>query len=251
MKLNIVNISLLIISIPLIFSGCAKNNTISKLPSGTHDADTFRQLHDPDPNVNYKTQKRKTYKKLDLPSGTYDASTFREKYDPDPNLTYSNSKKKTGTKYVSSNSSSPSASQIFGAILVGLGSFADGYNSTYSGGVNYPIYRPSSTSSSIPQIGPSSGFLMGNSNSGYGVMNSNNRRSTHSSYGLFSNNNSNQPNYRSLNNVGYKYDLTNPVDRNNYSLDLNAQMNDRLNTNPSATIDRMQGIQHGGGIMGY
>ena len=223
----------------LVFTGCGNNSNISL--SGSYDADTFREKYDPDPNVDYSKIKRKKHKKLNLPSGTYDAATFRAKYDPDPNVNYSNGKKKTGTKYVSSNSSGPSASQIFGAILVGLGSFADGYNSTYSGGVNYPIYRPSSTSSSTTQIGPSSGFLMG------GLTNDNSRR-THSSFNTFS---SKPSNYKSLNNVRYKYDLSNPVDRNNYSSDLNAQMNDRLNTNPSAAIDRMQGIQHGGGIIGY
>ena len=55
--------------------------------------------------------------------------------------------------------------------------------------------------------------------------------------------------YEGISGTKYKYDLSDPIDRMNYSLDLDAQMNDKLNApiNPGVELDRSLG-QYGGGI---
>lgn len=45
----------------------------------------------------------------------------------------------------------------------------------------------------------------------------------------------------------YQYDLNNPVDRNRYSTDLDAQRRDQMSVNPRQKMDRSSG-QFGGGI---
>ncbi len=97
-----VQFSIFSIAVVIAFTGCSTNNNAFP-SSGTYDADTFRAKYDPDPNVDYSTIKRKTYKKLNLASGTYDAATFRAKYDPDPNVTYT---QPTSSAYVTANSRS-------------------------------------------------------------------------------------------------------------------------------------------------
>ena len=47
----------------------------------------------------------------------------------------------------------------------------------------------------------------------------------------------------------YKYDLSKPIDRINYSIDPEAQINDKINPNPMIGIDRSLG-QYGGGAYG-
>ena len=86
LKQNI-KLSLFIGLTSILFTGCATSNNPNGL-SGTYDADTFREKHDPDPNVDYSKIKRKKHKKLNVSSGTYDAATFRAFYDPDPNVDY-------------------------------------------------------------------------------------------------------------------------------------------------------------------
>ena len=53
--------------------------------------------------------------------------------------------------------------------------------------------------------------------------------------------------YRSNTGTDYQYNLGNPSDRNRYSIDLDAQRRDQMNTNPRRDIDRQSG-QFGGGI---
>ncbi|MEW8441342.1 MAG: hypothetical protein AB2689_24600 [Candidatus Thiodiazotropha taylori] len=48
----------------------------------------------------------------------------------------------------------------------------------------------------------------------------------------------------------YQYDLSNPVDRNSYSIDLDAQRRDQMNLDPGRSLDRGMG-QFGGGIYDY
>ena len=45
----------------------------------------------------------------------------------------------------------------------------------------------------------------------------------------------------------YQYDLSNPSDRNSYSIDLSAQRRDQLDVSPSRSLDSGLG-QYGGGI---
>ncbi len=59
--------------------------------------------------------------------------------------------------------------------------------------------------------------------------------------------NGNTSNYQSNSGSNYQYDMSNPSDRNDYSLDLDAQSRDQLNTNPNRSMDRNSG-QYGGGI---
>ena len=57
-----------------------------------------------------------------------------------------------------------------------------------------------------------------------------------------------EPNYRyeSYTGTKYQYDLSDPMDRIDYSLDLDAQMRDRINPNPMIDMDQDMG-QIGGG----
>lgn len=54
-------------------------------------------------------------------------------------------------------------------------------------------------------------------------------------------------NYEGMSGIKYKYDLSDPSDRIDYSMDLDAQMNDRLNVDPGVDMDRSMG-HYGGGI---
>jgi hypothetical protein len=54
-------------------------------------------------------------------------------------------------------------------------------------------------------------------------------------------------NYQSDAGTSYQYDLSDPLDRLDYLLDLDAQMRDQLSVNPSRLLDRGLG-QYGGGI---
>lgn len=45
----------------------------------------------------------------------------------------------------------------------------------------------------------------------------------------------------------YQYDLSKPVDRSSYSIDLDAQRRDQMNLDPGRSMDRGMG-QYGGGI---
>lgn len=45
----------------------------------------------------------------------------------------------------------------------------------------------------------------------------------------------------------YQYDLSDPTDRVSYSIDLDAQMRDKLSVDPNRNLDRNMG-QVGGGI---
>ena len=53
--------------------------------------------------------------------------------------------------------------------------------------------------------------------------------------------------YRSNTGTDYQYNLGNPSDRNRYSIDLDAQRRDQMNTNTRRDLDRQSG-QFGGGI---
>jgi hypothetical protein len=52
--------------------------------------------------------------------------------------------------------------------------------------------------------------------------------------------------YEGLSGTKYQYDLSDPSDRIEYQLDLDAQMRDRINPNPGIQLDRGLG-QYGGG----
>jgi hypothetical protein len=54
-------------------------------------------------------------------------------------------------------------------------------------------------------------------------------------------------NYKGSSGSTYQYNLNNPVDRNKYSIDLDAQRRDQMSVNPGRTLDRGIG-QYGGGI---
>lgn len=54
-------------------------------------------------------------------------------------------------------------------------------------------------------------------------------------------------NYEGSSGSTYQYNLNNPVDKNNYSVDLDAQRRDQMNVNPGRNLDRGMG-QYGGGI---
>jgi hypothetical protein len=53
--------------------------------------------------------------------------------------------------------------------------------------------------------------------------------------------------YESRSGAKYQYDLNDPKDRNRYSIDLDAQRRDQMNTSPRRSTDRQSG-QYGGGI---
>jgi len=59
----------------------------------------------------------------------------------------------------------------------------------------------------------------------------------------------NSPGYSSSTGTQYQYNLTNPVDRNQYSTDLDAQRRDRMNVDPRGYQDRAAGSA-GAGIGG-
>ncbi|MQW91551.1 hypothetical protein GFH30_05665 [Acinetobacter wanghuae] len=54
--------------------------------------------------------------------------------------------------------------------------------------------------------------------------------------------------YQSSTGTNYQYNLNNAVDRNNYSIDLDAQRRDQMSLNPTRSLDRGIG-QFGGGII--
>ena len=54
-------------------------------------------------------------------------------------------------------------------------------------------------------------------------------------------------NYQGNSGTSYQYNLSNPVDRNAYRVDLDAQRRDQLNTSPGRVQDRSSG-QYGGGV---
>jgi hypothetical protein len=56
-----------------------------------------------------------------------------------------------------------------------------------------------------------------------------------------------QNTYEGRSGTVYQYDLSNPIDRNSYSIDLDAQRRDQLNTDPGQIFDFNSG-QQGGGI---
>jgi len=53
--------------------------------------------------------------------------------------------------------------------------------------------------------------------------------------------------YEGSSGARYQYDMSNPSDRLNYGVDLDAQMRDQLSVDPSRGLDRGLG-QFGGGI---
>lgn len=54
--------------------------------------------------------------------------------------------------------------------------------------------------------------------------------------------------YQGYSGTRYKYDLSNPMDKVQYDIDVNAQMKDKLNDwKPGVQLDRGMG-QYGGGI---
>lgn len=55
--------------------------------------------------------------------------------------------------------------------------------------------------------------------------------------------------YQGSSGAQYQYDLSNPVERNRYSIDTDAQNRDRLAISPSSIMDRSRG-QFGGGFLG-
>ena len=52
--------------------------------------------------------------------------------------------------------------------------------------------------------------------------------------------------YRSNTGTDYQYNLGNPSNRNRYSIDLDAQRRDQMNTNPRRVLDRQSGQVVGG-----
>lgn len=56
-----------------------------------------------------------------------------------------------------------------------------------------------------------------------------------------------QERYESNSGAQYQYDMGNPVERNRYSLDLDAQRRDMQSADPRRSTDRASG-QYGGGI---
>ena len=61
------------------------------------------------------------------------------------------------------------------------------------------------------------------------------------------NNNNDDSNYEGSSGTKYQYDLSDPSDKLDYSIDLDAQMRDSLSVDPSRTLDQGLG-QYGGGI---
>jgi hypothetical protein len=53
--------------------------------------------------------------------------------------------------------------------------------------------------------------------------------------------------YQGSSGSNYQYDMSNPNDRNSYSIDLDAQRRDQMNLDPGRSLDRGMG-QYGGGI---
>lgn len=68
-------------------------------------------------------------------------------------------------------------------------------------------------------------------------------------YGTETSTTSNSNGYQSKYGNNYQYDMSNPVDRNSYSIDPSAQLRDQLDVSPSRNLDRSIG-QFGGGIYG-
>lgn len=58
---------------------------------------------------------------------------------------------------------------------------------------------------------------------------------------------SDSKNYEGPSGTRYQYDLNDPGDKIEYSVDLDAQRRDQMNVNPGRTLDRSMG-QYGGGI---
>ncbi len=215
-----IQFSIFTIAVVIAFTGCSTNNNAFP-SSGTYDADTFREKYDPDPNVDYSLQKKKKKKKLNLPSGTYDAATFRAKYDPDPNIDYGYGK--------GSSSSSSSSGFLAGIFNLGEGLLIAVANIEYpSNGVSSSGYNP--TLNYDPDAG-----RVRNGHSAYEGYKRNVQRSNRANANT---------GYQGSSRQKYKYDLSNPVDRFNYSGDLAAQHRDSTNLN--VQMDRGMG-QHGGG----
>lgn len=63
---------------------------------------------------------------------------------------------------------------------------------------------------------------------------------------LSTNDDKSQYRYEGASGKKYKYDLSKPDDRMNYKLDINSQINDRIDPDPRRNIDRDMN-QHGGG----
>ena len=61
------------------------------------------------------------------------------------------------------------------------------------------------------------------------------------------NNHKSEYKYEGSSGARYKYDLSDPSDRIDYSMDYDAQMNDKLSVSPDRDLDRQMG-QFGGGI---
>ncbi len=218
-----IQFSIFTIAVVIAFTGCSTNNNAFP-SSGTYDADTFREKYDPDPNVDYSLQKKKKKKKLNLPSGTYDAATFRAKYDPDPNVDYG---------YGKGSSSSSSSSEFW----AGIGNFGKGLLIAVAN-IDYPSNSASSS---------------GYDDYGMGLNSLSTKRRVrdgHSAYEGYKRNvrRSNRANantgFQGISGQKYKYDLSDPIDRHNYSTDLAAQHRDSTNLN--VQTDRGMG-QHGGG----
>ena len=53
--------------------------------------------------------------------------------------------------------------------------------------------------------------------------------------------------YEGSSGARYKYDLSDPSDRIDYSVDVDAQMQDKMSVSPDRDLDRQMG-QYGGGI---
>jgi len=77
----------------------------------------------------------------------------------------------------------------------------------------------------------------------FGWGNDNDYDGYNSQYNYGSSNNA----YEGSSGARYQYDMSNPSDRLNYGVDLDAQMRDQLSVDPSRGLDRGLG-QFGGGI---
>jgi len=228
-KIGVIGIGIIGVAL---FSACSQN--VSGFSPGSYDADTFREKHDPDPNVDYSKKKKKIYKNLRLRSGTYDASTFREKYDPDPNVDYGKGK---GVAIGSHNSSSSSGfsdadssefwntlGMVAVAVLNGAHSHYTSKSSSYQYGtspyqiVPYTSYKDKSR--------PNAYDRAYGSNSSWSKL----RRSHNNAYDPIRASSAGSP----------KYNMNSPMDQNRQILDIDSQISDMTNLN--RTIDRSTGI---------
>ncbi|SMG62873.1 hypothetical protein BMETH_134112542406, partial [methanotrophic bacterial endosymbiont of Bathymodiolus sp.] len=65
-------------------------------------------------------------------------------------------------------------------------------------------------------------------------------------YGYESNQSSSNNGYESTTGTKYQYDMSYPIDRVDYSVDVDAQMRDQLSVDPSRSLDQRLGEYSGG-----